>query len=175
MALTLVKKKEIVENINQQAMKSSALCTADYCGLTAEQISELRIQARKNNVYLKVSQNTLARRAVEGTDFECMKDSFKGPTLLAFSGEEPCAAPRLIRDFAKENKSLEIKAIALDGTLYGPEKLEALASLPTKDEAIAQLLRTMNAPLTQFARTINEPMACLARALSEVSKVKEAE
>jgi large subunit ribosomal protein L10 len=117
-------------------------------------------------VYLRVVKNTLARRAVEGTDFECMKDTLKGPILLAFGKEEPGAAARVIKDFAKEHKALQAVSLSAGGQLLPAEDLARLADLPTLDQARAILLGAMIAPMTKLVRTIAEPSAMLARTLS---------
>jgi large subunit ribosomal protein L10 len=117
-------------------------------------------------VYLRVVKNTLARRAVEGTEFECMKESLKGPILLAFGKEDPGAAARVIKDFAKEHKALQAVSLSTGGQLLPAEDLATLANLPTLDQARAMLLGVMLAPMTKLVRTIAEPSAMLARTLS---------
>jgi large subunit ribosomal protein L10 len=129
-------------------------------------MTELRRDARNAGVYLRVVKNTLARRAVEGTDFECMKDTLKGPILLAFGKEEPGAAARVIKDFAKEHKALQAVSLSAGGQLLPAEDLARLADLPTLDQARAILLGAMIAPMTKLVRTIAEPSAMLARTLS---------
>ena len=114
---------------------------------------------------MRVIKNTLARRAIEGTDFECLGEALKGPLLLAFSREDPGAAARVIKEFAKENEKLETRAVAIGGALYGAEDLGRLASLPNLDQARAMLLGVFQAPLTQLVRTLGEPPAMLARVM----------
>jgi large subunit ribosomal protein L10 len=126
----------------------------------------LRREARNAGVYLRVVKNTLARRAVEGTEFECMKESLKGPILLAFGKEDPGAAARVIKDFAKEHKALQAVSLSTGGQLLPAEDLATLANLPTLDQARAMLLGVMLAPMTKLVRTIAEPSAMLARTLS---------
>jgi large subunit ribosomal protein L10 len=155
MALRLEDKKAFVKEINAVAGES-----------TVAEMTELRRDARNAGVYLRVVKNTLARRAVEGTDFECMKDTLKGPILLAFGKEEPGAAARVIKDFAKEHKALQAVSLSAGGQLLPAEDLARLADLPTLDQARAILLGAMIAPMTKLVRTIAEPSAMLARTLS---------
>nr|MCH9644530.1 50S ribosomal protein L10 [Gammaproteobacteria bacterium] len=121
-----------------------------------------------------VYRNTLARRAVEGTHMACLIESLVGPIVLFFAHEEPGAAARLIRDFVKSHENLEVRALALDGQLLGPDQLKAVASLPSRDEAIAQLMSVMQAPVTKFVRTLKEPVAQTVRVIAAVRDQKEA-
>jgi large subunit ribosomal protein L10 len=166
MALRLEDKKTFVKEINAVAGESISAVAAEYRGLTVAEMTELRRDARNAGVYLRVVKNTLARRAVEGTDFECMKDTLKGPILLAFGKEEPGAAARVIKDFAKEHKALQAVSLSAGGQLLPAEDLARLADLPTLDQARAILLGAMIAPMTKLVRTIAEPSAMLARTLS---------
>ena len=152
MALNLQDKKAIVAEVNEAASGALSAVVADSRGVQVAAMTNLRKQAREAGVYLKVVRNTLARRAVEGTAYECLQDVFVGPTLIAFSNEHPGAAARLFKDFAKENKAFEIKAAAFEGVLTDPE---VLATLPTYDEAIAQLMMTMKeASAGKLVRTL---------------------
>jgi large subunit ribosomal protein L10 len=122
---------------------------------------------------MRVVRNTLARKALEGTQFACMQEELVGPLLLAFSKEDPGAAARIIKDFAKENEKLKVKALAIDSKLLPPEGLHKLASLPTRDEAIAQLMSVMKAPVTKLVRTMAEPHAKLVRTLAAIRDAKQ--
>jgi large subunit ribosomal protein L10 len=166
MALKLEDKKTFVKEINAVAGESISVVAAEYRGLTVTEMTELRRDARNAGVYLRVVKNTLARRAIEGTEFECMKESLKGPILLAFGKEDPGAAARVIKDFAKEHKALQAVSLSTGGQLLPAEDLATLASLPTLDQARAILLGVMIAPMTKLVRTFAEPSATLARALS---------
>jgi large subunit ribosomal protein L10 len=146
---------------------------AEYRGMTVSQVTELRAKARSQGVYVRVIKNTLAKRAVEGTEFACLKEALKGPLILAFSREDPGAAARVIKDFAKTNEKLVTKAVAVGGTLYGPADLERLASLPTLDQARAILLGVLQAPGTKLVRTLAEPAALIARVLAARGKAEE--
>lgn len=174
MALRLENKKEIVAEVSEIASDSVAAVIAYYRGLTVTQMTDLRAKARNSGVYLRVVRNTLARRAVKGTDFECLQDSLTGPVVLAFSRTEPSAAARLVRDFSKDHEQLEVKVLAVGRNLYEASMLAAIAKLPTKDEAIAQLMSVMKAPITKFVRTLNEPTAKMVRTFAAVHEQKSA-
>lgn len=166
MALRLEDKKAFVQEVNAVAGESISAVAAAYRGLTVAEMTELRRDARNAGVYLRVVKNTLARRAIEGTEFECMKDTFRGPILLAFGKDDPGAAARVIREFAKDHEALQAVALSTAGKLLPAEELSKLADLPTFDEARAMLLGVMIAPLTKLVGTLAEPPAMLARTLS---------
>ena len=173
MALGLEDKKAIVAEVSEVAESALSAVIADYRGLTVGQMTALRKQAREGGVYLKVVRNTLARRAVEGTDFECMQEALVGPTVLAFSQEDPGAAARLIKDFAKENAELEVKALSISGQLLGAEQIDVLAKMPTLDQARAMLMSVMIAPVTKLARTLNEFPGSITRVMAAVADEKK--
>ena len=154
MALNLSQKKEVVAELADVAAKAHSLIAAEYAGTTVSQMTAMRKKARENGVFLKVVKNTLAARAVEGTEFECTKDALVGPLLYAFSTEEPGAAGRLIKEFAKGNDKLQPKVVAVGGQLYPASHVEVLASLPTLDQALAMLARVLAEPATMFARAV---------------------
>lgn len=174
MVLKLDDKKAIVAELTEVVSKSVSAIAADYRGLTVTDMTSLRTDARKAGILMRVYRNTLARRAVKETAFECLNDALTGPIVLFFSQDEPGAAARLIRDFVKTNDALEVKALALDGNLLGADQLKAVASLPSRDEAIAQLMSVMQAPVTKFVRTMNEPVAQFVRVVAAVRDQKEA-
>ncbi|REL25351.1 50S ribosomal protein L10 [Thalassotalea euphylliae] len=152
MAINLDDKKAIVAEVQEAAAGAQSAVVADSRGVTVEAITALRKQARENGVWMKVVRNTLARRAVEGTPFECLKDSFVGPSLIAFSSEHPGAAARIFSDFAKENEIFELKTAAYEGDVVD---VAMLAKLPTYDEAIAKLMSAMKeASAGKLVRTI---------------------
>lgn len=155
MALRLEDKQAIVAEVNEAAQTALSAVVADSRGVTVGAMTELRAAARANNVYLRVVRNTLARRAVEGTDFACLTDTFTGPTILAFSNEHPGAAARLLKDFAKANDAFEIKGLAFEGEFIDAAQVDRLATLPTYDEAIAKLMATMKeAAAGKLVRTL---------------------
>ena len=174
MTLSLQDKMAIVTEVSEVATRALALVGAEYRGLTVGEMTELRHAARKVGVYLKVVRNTLARRAVAGTDFECAQEALVGPLVLAFSVEEPGSAARLVKDFAKRHGALVTKVVAFGGKLYGPEDLEALSKLPTREEALSQLMAAMKAPISKLARTLAEPHAKLVRTIAAVRDQKAA-
>jgi large subunit ribosomal protein L10 len=159
-------KQAVVAEVRAVATTAQAAVAAHYRGLSVSQMTALRARARQQGVYLRVVKNTLARKAVEGTEFACMRDALKGPTVLAFAREEPGAAARVVKEFTKDNEKLVPVALAIGGQLYPPSDLARVASLPTLDEARAKLLGLLQAPMSQFVRTIAEPQAKLARLLA---------
>lgn len=152
MALKLEDKQAIVAEVNEAAKGAQSAVVADARGVTVAKIDALRKQARAQGIQMRVVRNTLARRAVDGTAFECLKDSFVGPTLIAFSIEHPGAAARLFKDFAKANDKFEIKAAAFESQIVS---VDLLAKLPTYDEAIARLMSVIKeAAAGKLVRTL---------------------
>ncbi|MBR7889372.1 50S ribosomal protein L10 [Marinomonas sp. A79] len=154
MALGLEDKKAIVAEVSEVAKTALSAVVADSRGVTVGNMTALRKEAREAGVYVRVVRNTLARRAVEGTDFECLAESFVGPTLIAFSNEHPGAAARLLKAFAKGNKEFEVKALAFNGELIPAGDIDRLATLPTYDEAIAKLMSVIQGATSKFVRTL---------------------
>ncbi|BFM50277.1 50S ribosomal protein L10 [Marinomonas sp. THO17] len=154
MALGLEDKKAIVAEVSEVAKTALSAVVADSRGVTVSSMTALRKEAREAGVFVRVVRNTLARRAVEGTDFECLTESFVGPTLIAFSNEHPGAAARLLKTFAKENDEFEVKALAFNGELIPAGDIDRLASLPTYEEAIAKLMSVMQGATSKFVRTL---------------------
>jgi large subunit ribosomal protein L10 len=155
-ALRLEDKKEIVAAVNKAAAGAFAAVVADYRGLTVEQLTKLRSQARESNVYLRVVRNTLARRALQGTAFEVLNESLVGPTIigLSLSEDDMGAAARLLKDFAKANEKLELKVAAYEGKLYAGAQIDLLASLPNRQQALTSLASVLQAPVSKFARLL---------------------
>ena len=174
MALNLEQKKAVVAEVADAASKALAAVAAEYRGLTVEEMTELRAKAREGGVYLKVAKNTLVRRAIEGTEYECMQESLTGPLLFAFSMEDPGAAARLVKDYSKDDDLLVTKLVSVGGQLYDASELERLSSLPTYDQAIAILMGVMKAPIEKFVRTLAEPHGKLVRTVAAVRDAKEA-
>jgi large subunit ribosomal protein L10 len=172
-ALNLEGKKAIVAEVSVMANKAISLVVADYRGLTGDAMTNLRHKAREKGVSLKVIRNTLARRAFQGTSFECMDKSLVGPLIFAFAENEPGAAARLFKDFAKDNASFQVRALAVAGQFYEAKHLDSVASLPSRDEALSMLAGTLLAPVTKFARTLAEPHTRVVRALDSYRKQKE--
>ena len=174
MALRLEDKKLLVKEVNAVAGESVSAVAAEYRGLSVSEMTELRREARNAGVYLRVVKNTLARRAIEGTDFECMQDTLKGPILLAFAKDDPGAAARIIKAFAKEHAALQAISLSAGGQLLPATDLGKLADLPTLDQARAMLLGVMMAPMSKLVRTLAEPSAMLVRTLGARSKQEAA-
>jgi large subunit ribosomal protein L10 len=170
MANDLEAKQAVVTEVAAVAKTAQSAVAAQYRGLTVAEMTKFRVSARQSGVYVRVVKNTLARRAIEGTSFECMKGSLKGPLVLAFSREDPGAAARVVKGFAKEHDKLVTVALSIGGELYPASDLDRLASLPTLVEARTSLVRLLNAPMTKLVRTLAEPAAMLARTLKARSE-----
>lgn len=175
MTLKLDDKKAIVAEVALIAKEATSVIAANYSGLTVAQVTELRSSARNAGVYMRVVRNTLARRAFEGTQFACMDEALIGPLVLAFSKEEPSAAARLMKEFSKKFEKLEVTALSVEGKLLPGTDLQRLASLPSKDEARAQLMSVLQAPLSMLVRTIAEPHGKLVRTLAALRDKKQQE
>jgi large subunit ribosomal protein L10 len=165
-SLTLEQKKSVVAEVNAVAVSAQAAIAAEYAGLSVAQMTDLRTRARNADVFVKVVKNTLAKRALDGTSFACLQPKLTGPLVLVFSRDDPGAGARVVRDFAKENQKLVPVAIAYGGSLRGPEDLQALATLPTIDEARARLLGVLKAPASKLVRTLAEPAGQFVRLLA---------
>jgi large subunit ribosomal protein L10 len=152
MALNLTQKKEVVAELAEVASKAHSLVAAEYAGITVSQMTAMRKKARETGVYLRVVKNTLASRAVQGTEFECVQDALVGPLLYAFSQEDPGSAGRLIKEFAKGNDKLKAQVVSMGGKLMPGSQLDMIASLPTRDQAIAMFLSVLVEPATRVAR-----------------------
>lgn len=172
MTLDLAGKKAVVEEVAEVASKAISAVVADYRGLTVNQMTQLRTQARKSGVYLRVVRNTLTRRAFKNTEFECLNDLLVGPLFVALSLEAPSDAARLLKDFSKTFDKLEVKALSVGGKVYNAAQIDVVASLPTRDEAIAKLMYVMKAPVEKFVRTLAEPHAKLVRTIAAVKDQK---
>jgi len=174
MALKLEDKKTLVKEVNAVAGNSVTAVAAEYRGLSVAEMTELRKEARNAGVYMRVVKNTLARRAVEGTEFECMQETLKGPILLAFAKDDPGAAARVIKDFAKGHDALQAVSLSVGGQLLPGSDLANLASLPTLDQARAMMLGVLLAPMTKLVGTLAEAPAMLVRTLGARSEQEAA-
>jgi large subunit ribosomal protein L10 len=174
MALNLAQKKEVVAELANVAATAHSLVAAEYVGLTVAQLTELRKKARESGVFLKVVKNTLVRRAVEGTDYSNASDQLVGPLLYAFSVDDPGAAGRLVKDFAKGNDKLKAKLVAIGGQIYPGSHVDVLASLPTREQALSMLLNVMVQPITMLVRVMAEPATQVTRVISKVGEQKAA-
>ncbi len=174
MALNLESKKSVVADVAEVAARAHSAVAAEYRGLTVDEMTALRSQARQHQVHLRVVKNTLARRAVENTAFACMQDGLTGPLVLAFSEQDPGAAARLMGGFAKDHAKLLIKLVAVGGQLLKPTDLERLAKLPTREQALSLFMAALKAPIEKLVRTMAEPHAKLARTVAALRDKKQA-
>lgn len=174
MPIGLKEKQAIVAEVNETAQAALSAVMADYRGVTVDAMTQLRKSARESGVQVRVIRNTLAKRAFEGTELECMNDALTGPCIVAFAMEDPGASARLFRDFAKEQEAFEIKALSVGGKLLPAEQIDALAKLPTRDEALALLMAVMQAPVTKLVRTMNDIPGRVTRVVAAVRDQKQA-
>jgi len=174
MALNLEDKKALVAEVAAVAQKAQSVVAAEYRGLTVGQMTELRAKARKQGVYMRVVKNTLARKALAGTSFETVGPKLKGPLVLAFSQDDPGAAARVVKDFAKAHEKLVATLVSLGGQVLPGGDLEKVASLPTREQALSMLLGVLKAPITKLAGTLAAPASKLARTVAAVRDQKQA-
>jgi len=172
-ALNLEDKKAIVAEVNETAGNALSLVIADARGVNVTDMTALRAQAREQNVNLRVVRNTLAKRAFEGTEFECVSDMLTGPSLFGFSMEDPGAAARLFKDFAKANDDFEVKALSVSGQLLDKGQIDVLANLPTMEQALGLLASVTLAPVTKLVRTFNEVPTKITRVVAAVRDQKQ--
>jgi len=172
LGLNLEEKQAAVAEISAKLAGAQAVVVAEYRGLEVEGMTELRRRARASGVYLRVLKNTLARRAVKDTPFEKLSDHLVGPLIYGISSD-PVASAKVLNDFAKDNEKIVLKAGAMPGSVLSATEVKSLASMPSRDELIAILMRTMQAPIAQFARTLNEVPARFARTLAAVRDAKD--
>lgn len=174
MALKLEDKKAIVAEVADVASKAVSAVVADYRGLTVAEMTSLRAKARKSGVYLRVVRNTLAKRAIENTEFACMQNALTGSVFLAFSQEDPGVVARLLKDAMRDYEKLTVCALVLGGKLLGAGDIDVVAKLPTRDQALAILIAVMQAPVTKLVRTMAEPYAMLVRTVAAIRDKKAA-
>lgn len=172
MALGLAAKKEIVAEVSEVASRALSVAVAEYRGMEVAELTDLRVKAREQGVYLKVIRNTLAKRALADSKFADLESALTGPLIYGFSIDAPGGAARLFKDFGKTNDKLNVTALSIGSGLLGPEKLDAVASLPTRDEALARLLATFKAPVGKFVQTINEVPGKFVRVLAAIKDEK---
>lgn len=171
--LNLEGKKAVVAEVNEQVSNAQAIIIAEYRGLEVGQMTELRAKAREAGVYLHVLKNTLARRAIAGTPFEGLSDQLVGPLIYGIS-EDPVAPAKVLKTFAKDNDKLVVKAGAMPNFIMDEAGVNALATMPSREELLAKLLGTMQAPVAKFVQTLNEVPSKFVRALAAVRDQKEA-
>jgi len=174
MPLNLNDKKALVAEVTEVARSAQSVVAAEYRGLTVGKMTELRARARASGVYMRVVKNTLARKAVSGTTFENLGPVLKGPLVLAFSKEDPGAAARVIKAFVKDNDKLVVTAVSLGGQLLPAKAIDQVASLPTREQALAMLLGTMKAPIQKLVGTLNAAPGKLVRTVAAIKDQKQA-
>ena len=173
MSLNLDQKKQVVKDVSAVISNASTAIVAEYKGMTVEQMKVLRREAHDNEVSIRVVKNTLLRRVVKDTDFSCLEEYLVGPLAFATS-EDPVAVAKVLHKYAKEYDALEIKAGSMLGTLLSDSEIKALAQLPSRDELLAKLMGTMQAPITKVAQTLNEIPTKFVRGLAAVRDLQEA-
>jgi large subunit ribosomal protein L10 len=174
MPLNLDDKKALVAEVTEVARTAQSVVAAEYRGLTVGKMTELRAKARASGVYMRVVKNTLARKAVTGTTFENLGPILKGPLVLAFSKDDPGAAARVIKVFAKDNDKLVVTAVSLGGQLLPGKDLDRVASLPTREQALAKLMGTMKAPIQKLVSTLSAAPSKLVRTVAAIKDQKQA-
>lgn len=175
MGLNFEAKQAVVAEVAEVAVKSLSVIVAEYSGLTVADMTELRKSARDEGVYLRVVRNTLARRALEGTNFACINEDLTGQTVLAFSGRDVGSAAKVIRDFIKQNGKLAVRSVALENKLLQPSDIHVLADLPNKEEALAMLMGTMIAPVSKLLGTFSGVTQKIVGTVRAIADQKRAE
>ena len=173
MALGLEEKQKIVSEVNGVAIKALSAVVADYRGMEVSEMTQLRRQARESGIYLRVVRNSLMRRAVIGTDFECLTPVLEGPNLVGFSMNEPGSVARLFRDIAKDHEVFDVVGLAVDGQLIAAENIDLVARLPSKEESVSLLMSVIKAPIVKLAGTLKEVPAKFVRTVSAVAEAKK--
>jgi large subunit ribosomal protein L10 len=172
LGLNLEQKQAVVAEVAAQLAKAQAVIVAEYRGLDVARVTQLRSKARKSGLYLRVLKNTLARRAVKGTPFEKLSDQMVGPLMYGIASD-PVAGAKVIAEFAKENELFVIRGGAMANTKMSDKDVKALALLPSREELIAKLMGTMQAPVAKLVRTMNEVPGKFARTLAAYRDSKE--
>lgn len=173
MSLSLTQKQAVVAEVTESISKAQAMVLAEYRGLTVSELTGMRAQAREAGVFVKVVKNTLARRAIQGSPFECLSEHFTGPVIMAAS-EDPVAAAKLLAKFAKDLEELKITVGGMNGTVMDEAQIQALAKLPGREELLATLVGTMQAPIAKFVQTLNEVPSRFVRTLAAIEEKKQA-
>ena len=172
MSLSLEQKQAVVSEIAAQLAKAQAVIVAENRGLPVEAVTNLRAKARKSGLYLRVLKNTLVRRAVKGTPFEKLTDQMAGPLMYGIA-QDPVAGAKVLSEFAKENELFVIKGGAMPNALMSIKDVKALATMPSREELLAKLAGTLQAPIVKLVRTMNEVPGKFVRTLAAVQAAKE--
>ena len=171
MGLSMEQKQAMVAEVAAKLAGAQAVIVAEYRGLDVERVTQLRTRARKSGLYLRVLKNTLARRAVKGTPFEKLSDQMVGPLMYGIA-QDPVSGAKVISEFAKENEQFVIKGGAMPNAVMSIQDIKALASLPSREELLAKLVGTLQAPITKLVRTLNEVPGKFVRTLAAVRDAK---
>ena len=172
MPLNLEGKKALVTEMSAVAANAQSVVAAEYRGLTVGQMTDLRAKARAQGVYMRIIKNTLARKALAGTSFESVGPRLKGPLVLAFSKDDPGAAARVVKAFAKDHDKLKATLVSLGGQVLPGSDIEKVASLPTREQALSQLLGVLKAPIEKLVRTLAAPPTKLVRTFAALRDLK---
>ncbi|MCP4624071.1 MAG: 50S ribosomal protein L10 [bacterium] len=172
--MRLEAKQQITEDLHERLAKSAIIVLTDYKGLDVASINDLRRKLRESNVEYQVVKNSLLARASEDTEVAVIKDHFKGPSAVAISYDDPVAPAKVLTQFAKDNKKLEIKVGVLNGKVLDVQAIKALASLPSREVLLAQFLATLNAVPGSFVRTLAEIPRSFVNVLTAIKDQKEA-
>ncbi len=165
-------KEKKIEALSENIASCQCVVVGEYRGMTAQEMDLLRKKSREQKVYIKICKNTLAKRALNGTQFECLQDVLKGPVMLALALNEPGDAAKLINSVMKSVDVLKVKGISLGDTVLGPDQLKAIANMPNREQALAMLMGTMQAPLTKLAQTMQQTYSKFAYALNAIKETK---
>ena len=171
MGLSLEQKQAMVSEVSAKLKGAQAVIVAEYRGLDVGRVTQLRSKARKSGLYLRVLKNTLARRAVQGTPFEKLTESMTGPLMYGIASD-PVAGAKVLSEFAKDNELFVIRGGAMPGSVMSAKDIKALALLPSREELLAKLMGTMQAPIAKLVRTMNELPARFVRTLAAVRDAK---
>ena len=172
MGLNLEQKQAVVAEVSAELARAQAVIVAEYRGLNVERATQLRSKARQSGLYLRVLKNTLVRRAVQGTPFEKLSDVMVGPLMYGIA-EDPVACAKVLSDFAKENEQFVIKAGAMPNAVMSVQDVKALADLPSREQLLAMLMGTLQAPMAKLVRTMNEVPGKFVRTLAAYQEQKE--
>ena len=172
MGLSMEQKQATVSEVQTKLAGAQSVIVAEYRGLNVERVTQLRSKARKSGVYLRVLKNTLARRAIRGTPFEKLSDRMVGPLMYGIS-QDPVAGAKVLSEFARENELFVIKAGAMPNAVMSVEEIKALAQLPSREELIATLLGTLQAPMAKLVRTLHEVPGKFVRTLAAYRDAKQ--
>ena len=173
MPLRIEQKKAVVEELHSIASSSVSAAIAEYRGLNVAEITKLRTKARESEIYLKVVKNSLSKKALADTNFECLTQALQGPIIIALSADDIASPARLFKDFGKDYEHLKTVGLVIDGDVFPSSELDRIAKLPTRNEAYSTIVGLMKAPLEKALRTLNEIPVKFTRLILTVKENKE--